>query len=80
MPVLPAVQAVLDAMASAAPPAAAPPEAALDVEHRRKVMDDLTVASFNSVSESGPAMVEEFTHRVPVADGVIRVRTYRPCL
>lgn len=79
MPVLPAVQAVLDAMASAAPPTAeAPTEAALDIEQRRKMMDDLTVASFNSVGESGPAMVEEFTHRVPVADGVIRVRTYRP--
>ena len=66
-------------MASAAPPTAVPlTEGALDVAQRRKMMDDFTVASFNSVGESGPAMVEEFTHRVPVADGVIRVRTYRP--
>ena len=53
-------------------------EARSDIEQRRKMMDDFTVASFNSVAESGPPMVEEFTHRVPVADGVIRVRTYRP--
>ena len=75
MPVEPAVQAMLDAMATAA---AAPADATLDVAQRRKLMDELTVAGFNSVAESGPTMVEEFTHRVPVADGVIRVRTYRP--
>jgi acetyl esterase len=79
MPLQPAVQAVLDAMASAAQSAAAPAhEAELDVAQRRKQMDDLTVASFGSVGETGPTMVEEFTHKVPVADGVIRVRTYRP--
>jgi acetyl esterase len=73
MPVQPAVQAMLDALA-AAPPAAVD----LDLEQRRKAMDDLTVASFNSLGESGPEMFEEFTHRVPVDGGVIRVRTYRP--
>ena len=66
---------MLDAMATAA---AAPVDATLDIAQRRKLMDELTVAGFNSVAESGPTMVEEFTHRVPVADGVIRVRTYRP--
>jgi acetyl esterase len=79
MPVQPAVQALLDALTSAAQPTAEPlGEAALDIPQRRKMMDDFVVASFNSVSESGPAMVEEFTHHVPVADGVIKVRTYRP--
>lgn len=59
--------------------ASAPPAGtSLDIAQRRKLMDDLTVTSFRSVSESGPPMVEEFTHKVPVADGVIRVRTYRP--
>jgi acetyl esterase len=59
--------------------AAAPvADAGVGVAERRKRMDDLTVASFNSVAESGPEMFEEFTHRVPVADGAIRVRTYRP--
>jgi acetyl esterase len=57
---------------------AAEPLGELDIAQRRKMMDDFTVASFNSASESGPVMVEEFTHRVPVADGVIKVRTYRP--
>ena len=73
MPVQPAVQAVLDAMATA--PSADPN---LSIAQRRKMMDDLTVTGFSSVGESGPVMVEEFTHRVPVADGEIRVRTYRP--
>ena len=59
--------------------AAAPvADTSLSIADRRKMMDDLTVASFNSVAESGPDMFEEFTHRVPVADGAIRVRTYRP--
>ncbi|MEO5842402.1 MAG: alpha/beta hydrolase [Acidimicrobiales bacterium] len=79
MPVQPAVQAVLDAMTSAAQSAAGPEtDADFDVAQRRKQMDDFTVAGFGSVGEAGPAMVEEFTHKVPVADGVIRVRTYRP--
>ncbi len=77
MPVQPAVQAMLDALAGA-PAMATSVDGALDVAQRRKAMDDVTVASFNSVAESGPAMFEEFTHRVPVADGMIRVRTYRP--
>ena len=64
---------MLDALA-AAPPA----DPTLGIEQRRKTMDELTVAGFASVGESGPAMFEEFTHRVPVNDGVIRVRTYRP--
>ena len=54
------------------------PDPGLSVEQRRKMIDDLTVATFNSVGESGPEMFEEFTHWVPVADGTIRVRTYRP--
>src|SRR5688500_3516930 len=77
MPVQPAVQAMLDAMATAA---AAPTAVTLDVAQRRKLMDDFTAASFNSVAESGPAMFEEFTHHVPVVDGVIKVRTYRPAM
>ena len=68
---------MLDAMATAA---AAPADASLDVAQRRTLMDDLTAASFNSVAETGPPMVEEFTHHVPVADGAIRVRTYRPVM
>jgi acetyl esterase len=59
--------------------AASPPSVGgLDVATRRKAMDELTATSFNAAGETGPPMVEEFTHRVPVADGVIRVRTYRP--
>src|SRR5512139_184980 len=77
MPVQPAVQAMLDALA-AVPSMATSVDSALDVAQRRKSMDELTVASFNSVAASGPEMFEEFTHRVPVADGMIRVRTYRP--
>jgi acetyl esterase len=73
MPVQPTLQPILDAMAAA--PVA---DTSLSVADRRKMMDDLTVASFNSLAESGPDMFEEFTHRVPVADGAIRVRTYRP--
>ena len=73
MTVQPALRSMLDAMA-AAPPA----DPTLGIEQRRKTMDELTVAGFASVGESGPAMFEEFTHRVPVNDGVIRVRTYRP--
>jgi len=37
---------------------AAEPLGELDIAQRRKMMDDFTVASFNSVSESGPVMVE----------------------
>lgn len=77
MPVQPAVQAMLDAVA-AAPALSSSVDSSLDVAQRRKSMDDLTVASFNAASESGPDMFEEFTHRVPVADGMILVRTYRP--
>ena len=73
MTVQPALQPVLDAIAAA--PSSDP---TLTIEQRRKMMDDITVASFASVGEVGPPMFEEFTHRVPVNDGVIRVRTYRP--
>jgi hypothetical protein len=68
---------MLDALART-PALAMAATSGIDVEQRRKTMDQITFDSFNSVAESGPAMFEEFTHRVPVADGVIRVRTYRP--
>src|SRR5688500_5555405 len=77
MPVQPAVQALLDAVA-AAPSLSPSVNSSLDGAQRRTSMDELTVASFTAASESGRDMCEEFTHPVPVADGMIRVRTYRP--
>ena len=73
MPVLPALQAVLDATNAAPPP---PPFAS--VAEARAHAHDMMLSSFAAVAAEGPPVADQFDRLVPVADGEITVRVYVP--
>jgi acetyl esterase len=72
MPLLPQLEPMLAALN-----APQPSEASLTVAERRAQLDEITRASFTSLTVPGPDMADERTHHVDVAGGTIRVRTYR---
>lgn len=73
MPVLPALQALLDAVDAAPPPAPA-----ATVAEARAHAHEMMAMSFGATQADGPPVKEQHDHRVPVAGGEITVRVYVP--
>jgi acetyl esterase len=73
MPVLPALQQILDAIA-----ASPPPEPGATVAEQRANAHAMMEMSFSALAEPGPDVAEQFDRQVPVDGGEIAVRVYRP--
>jgi acetyl esterase len=73
MPVLPALQQILDAIAASPPP----PEGASVAEARANAHAMMEM-SFSALQEPGPDVAQQTDHQVPVDGGEITVRVYRP--
>jgi acetyl esterase len=73
MPILPALQPIVDAISAAGPP---PPMTTM-ADLRARVHDGLTMMNELLVNPVAP-LDSEVDHRVPVAEGLITVRVYRP--
>jgi acetyl esterase len=73
MPVDPAIQPILDAMAAA--PA---PDPNLSVDERRAAANSMIEMSFFAFGEPGPDVASVFDKTVPVDGGEITVRVYTP--
>jgi acetyl esterase len=73
MPILPALQPIVDAISAAGPP---PPTTTM-VELRSRVNDGLTMTNELLVNPVAP-LESEVDYGIPVAEGVIAARVYRP--